>query len=433
MMLPIETLRYILNFLARTELPADAVGYTADAEAAHRFKVVIRPSRFFDAGVYGTAATLPATPLTEVDGVPILFGCAKTEMDGTSLVTEADIVASTFFLITRYEELIVTKRDVHGRFAYANSILSCEQLRFRAVVDEYGKLLRSWLRRAGVDIAEPEPKLGSVTLTHDVDILTAYRRPRGFFSGLKRSVHCKSEGAYGIFRAINNRNADPAFTFQQLIEIDNHLPEARKIYFIKSAIETHRFDKPQYKLNGKDFRHLLNLIRANGDEIGLHNSYFSGQNPQFVAQEKAKLEAALGCSVSLARYHYLRTCSLDDFRAFVLAGITDDFTLGFADCATFRLGTSRAVRWIDPKNLHITPLTLHPLMMMDVSLSGQNYMNLPVEKALAHAKQLIDTTKQHGGDLCLLWHNNNMSPVISSYNHAELYTRVIDYVDSCQS
>ena len=32
----------------------------------------------------------------------------------------------------------------------------------------------------------------------------------------------------------------------------------------------------------------------------------------------------------------------------IRAGITDDFTMGYADIAGFRLGTCRSVRWINP-------------------------------------------------------------------------------------
>ena len=61
--------RYIISFLLREEeLPGkltNAVGYTADLAEMSRYKVVIKPSGFFDVGVYGTDAADPKLPLLE--------------------------------------------------------------------------------------------------------------------------------------------------------------------------------------------------------------------------------------------------------------------------------------------------------------------------------------------------------------------------------
>ena len=89
------------------------------------------------------------------------------------------------------------------------------------------------------------------------------------------------------------------------------------------------------------------------------------------------------------------------------AGFTDDFTMGFADQAGFRLQTTRAVRWINPKTMKLTSLTLHPLMVMDCTLSNDNYMGLTEDEAYYFCQRLFDKVKQHNGDLCLLWHNSN--------------------------
>ncbi len=431
-MLPSETLRYLIRFIAQSDLPSDAVGYTSDSDEALRYKVCIRPSRFFAEGVFGTRETLPTLPAKEVDGVPVLFGGDTVSMNDGRVVTDADIVASAFFVMTRYEETIVDERDQHGRFGFKNSVLSSEQLRFRAVVDEYGRVLRKWLRMAGVSVEEPEARLSSVTLTHDVDILTAYRRWRGLMGGLTRMARGSRETLGSMLGALTSVERDPVFgAFERLVEIDNRVEGARKLYFIKSAIEAHAIDRPTYDLRGRDFVRLKEKIGKNGAELGLHTSYFAGARSEMIPREKQRLEEALEQSIDSARYHYLRTCSIDNFRVLAQCGVTDEYTMGFADAAAFRLGTSRIVRWIDPESRLLTPLRLHPLTMMDCTLSGENYMDLTASAALEHAKRLIDTTREHGGDLCLLWHNNSLVPFLSSFDHATLYTQVIDYIGSC--
>ena len=109
----------------------------------------------------------------------------------------------------------------------------------------------------------------------------------------------------------------------------------------------------------------------------------------------------------------------------IKAGYTDDFTMGFADQAGFRLQTSRAIRWINPQTMQLTHLTLHPLLIMDCTLDRENYMHLTEEEAYFLCERLIDKVKLHHGDLCLLWHNNSVTP--DNY-HRNLYPQILSYI-----
>ena len=104
------------------------------------------------------------------------------------------------------------------------------------------------------------------------------------------------------------------------------------------------------------------------------------------------------------------------------AHITDDYTMGYADIAGFRLGTCRAVHFINPKTQRLTSLTLHPLTIMDCSLSEPHYMNLNYNQALSYAQTLIEQTKKYNGDLCLLWHNTRFT---NDNYHSQLYSQLI--------
>jgi hypothetical protein len=101
--------------------------------------------------------------------------------------------------------------------------------------------------------------------------------------------------------------------------------------------------------------------------------------------------------------------------------------MGFADIAGFRLGTCRAVRWIDTENQKLTSLVLHPLLIMDNTLSDERYMNLKVDEAFRYCKNLIDEVKKNNGELVLLWHNNSVEKNNKQY-HRELYHKIIDYL-----
>ncbi len=420
-----EMVDYIIRFLLKgNDALAARVGYTADVAQFSRYSVVIVPSGFFGESHFGKPCSEPQLPLAEMAGVPILFGTPRLERVGATLVVYADVVASAFFLLSRYEETLfpTEKRDLHGRFLGRESLLGRAGLLHRPLVDEYADLLLDWLDEVGCHTVRQSPAIAEIYLTHDVDVVERYRHWRGFVGGVARNLFSPS-GLRCICKSLRSLQNDPAFTFPWIVAQDAKIERAHKIYFIKSAVKQAALDYPNYNLRGRDFRYLLSFLQKNGGEIGLHTSYFSGEKPAVVPHEKSKLEASLGFPITQNRWHYLRTLQPSDFGALVAAGITDDFTVGYADLAGFRLGTSRPVRWIDPTTCEVTHLTLHPLTVMDGTLSGANYMNLPENEAFDYASTLIAAVRKHAGEAVLLWHNTSFG---AETYHRKLYGRIVE-------
>ena len=140
---------YIIQFLIRDEHHAHHVGYCDDKTQWSKYKVVIVPSNFFDSDTYGTPQSMPSLPLQEIEGIPFLYGSPKIEtIDGT-IICHADLIASTYFLISRYEEFIHpdTNRDSHGRYIGKLSIPAKANFIHRPIIEEYGELLRNLLLR----------------------------------------------------------------------------------------------------------------------------------------------------------------------------------------------------------------------------------------------------------------------------------------------
>ena len=116
-------------------------------------------------------------------------------------------------------------------------------------------------------------------------------------------------------------------------------------------------------------------------------------------------------------------------RVLVKAGLTDDFSMGYADVAGFRYGSCRPARFIDPVKQRVTDLTIHPLTAMDASLKREDYMNLTDDEALGYVKQLLDATKRYHGEVVLLWHNTSVEENAPN-NQRKLYQAILDYL--CQ-
>lgn len=425
-------LHYLIRFLVGEDAPSEiveSIGYTNDPSRFSKYNVVIIPSGFFEEEMYGTQASLPQLPLAEVEGIPLLFGTPKEEWIGNTFVVHADIIASTYFMVSRYEEMMRRDaRDKHGRFPGRESLPFRAGFLHRPIVDEYRLLLHRWVRHSHQQLPIPEVKhqIRKVYLTHDVDAPTLYRTWKGFVRSLldQRGLITSLRGKFG---AVDN---DPYYTFPWLFQQNNRLREAlgkahcEAILFMRGGGNT-AFDKPHYKLSDRDLRRLLKKASELDMLIGLHSSYQAGNEPTLIRKEKEVLEAHIHQEIHCNRHHFLDCREPEDMEQIEAAGIMEDFTMGYADVAGFRLGTCHPVRWINPITRRLSPLLLHPLLIMDCSLDAPKYMGLSHDEALTYGLNLIEQVRKVNGELVLLWHNENVMPSSPSYLR-ELYAELLN-------
>lgn len=427
-----DIINYMIRFLIGEEHEPGLsryVGYTDDTFRYADYKVVIKPSGFFNAGVYGTDRSMPKLPLAELQGVPILFGEPVLEWVEKTLVVHADIIASAYFLLTRYEEIRRRNvRDAHGRFPGKESLPYRAGFLQRPVVDEYGRLLRDWLRQGGVDIEEFEPRIRKVWLTHDID--------QPFFCQTFRSLARESMKGCGFMKAwrfySGPLDEDPYYTYPWLVRhadiLKRDLGDGRceVVFFVKAGGRSQE-DKPHYLLWTKDMRALFNGLKKGHCHFGLHSSFDAGKDPARIAEEKATLEKYIGRPIRYNRHHFLASREPEDLDWLERFGFTDDFTMGYADVAGFRLGTARPVRWINPENRRLSSLLLHPLTVMDRTLMDPRYMDLNRGEAFDLCSDLIRKTKRANGELVWLWHNNSVSNWKSNdkWSQRDLYEDLI--------
>ena len=389
-----EIVDYIIQFLLYGNVEAaKQVGYTANEAEWQNYRVVIVPN-----GLLGKEIVMPE--FSEAKG-------ERLEAKGTehqTWIIRTDIVYNTFFFISRAEEVINTQRDEHGRFLAKYSILGQNNRLMIPTVDEYARMLMKLL-----DLPLPTPSFSQIYLTHDVDTIAHYRHLRGAIGGIVRGEWRK------VIASLRDIHKDPAFTFSWLIAQDKKVEGAERIYFVKDTTGK-GYDYPQYKLDGKDFETAEKLIENSGAKIGWHGSYYGGDKANRLLGDKARLH----------RSHYLR-CSIDQMQRLAEVGVTDDFTMMFPDQVGFRLQTTRPVRWINPKTMQLTDLVLHPLTVMDCTLSNSNYMNLSEDEAYFECQRLFEKIHQNAGEVVLLWHNT--TPAGNMY-HRSLYPKLLEIIGS---
>ncbi|MBR1877905.1 MAG: hypothetical protein IJ814_02740 [Paludibacteraceae bacterium] len=374
-----EIIDYIITWLCYgDEELAQRVAYTADEQALQTHDVIIVPN-----GHLGKDIVLPD-----------MHKPATDNPSKGKYIIRTDIVYNTFFFTSRAEELINPQRDEHGRFAAGFSILGKNNRLQIPMLDEHARLLLKLL-----DAPMPAPGFGHIYLTHDIDSFARYRHLRGAVGGILRGE------ARQVWDSLMDIHRDPLYTFPWIIDRDREVPSADTIYFVKRT-PGKGYDYPQYRLWGRDWRKLKKLLRYSNAYLGVHGSYY-GTIPDIQYSR-------------MYRAHYLR-CPIDQMQRLADKGYTDDFTMGFADQAGFRLQTARPVRWINPKTMQLTGLTLHPLTVMDNTLSQSNYMHLTEDEAYFLCERLFAKIKMHHGDACLLWHND----AFVSEAQQSLYTKLL--------
>lgn len=432
-----KVIQYIISFLLAdyVDKGSQLVFYGNPEDAPLESKVIILPSAFFEDGIYGTEKTLPETPfcmLPQTD-IPFLFGTPEIEKtDDGRIVIYADLIASAYFMLSRYEEIIKPQcRDRYGRFLAKNAVVFQQGYGFRPLVDEWGRYLRNLLRQTGVSLPEEERGFSKIWLTHDVD--RPFRIPtlKSCMFEIARIILRRKnclKNPLGVYFSEKN---DPFYTFPWIIKQDNKLKDklgeklVESVYFLISGKSTKH--NKYYPVKAKKYIRLLNLLKENDATLGLHVSHEGGENPDVIAEEISRLPSCVDRQKLYSRHHYLKWREPEHIEYMEKAEIKEDFSLGYADSVGFRCGTSKSYYFINPRTESLTDVIIHPMQIMECSLDGRCYMGLTYQQSKELCKKIILEVNGFNGELNLLWHNTSFT---KEFYHEKLYVELLEYIKS---
>jgi hypothetical protein len=442
--------QYLIDFLVgslwvqsegndRFQRRFEAIGYTDDPEQMKLYPIVIIPSGFFKMDVYGTEESMPTLPLKTWRGIPLLFGEPREEWsaDGSQLIIHADLLASTYFLISRYEEMYRrSERDSYGRFPGKSSLPYRAGFLHRPIIDEYGEALRQILLETGIAERhnlrlEERPKTFSrVNLTHDLSRPYNYRGWRSFLRAWLKQKKSPLEAARLSFSADVE---DDYFTFPKFLKWDRNTCDSlgrdrSDIFLFIRMPSRHPLDKPYYSLHSLYLRRILSIAAKHKVLLALQCSYAAGHQSELISKERHQFEKAFRQRPRGLRHNKLTSCEPEDLLQAYVSGFRNDYSMGYADVVGFRLGTSRPVKFINPNTRLLTELILHPLVLRDLTLSDQRYMALEQDEAERIAHDLIRTTARYNGELTLLWHNDLLSQKTHPW-HSVLYRSMLRLIE----
>jgi len=368
------------------------------------------------------------------DSIPVLFWgegheagdapFAESRPDGT-VVFYADIVAAALFMLTRWEETVVLDRDEHERFPGTASVAYKQGFLDRPIVDEYAMILREWLRMA-VPSWRPRAPTFSVELSHDVDWTTRfpswYSALRAFGGDLLKRRDPRRAwrtAAEAITQAIAPDRAQYFAGIHSLARISREFGMGNDVFYFMCADQGPLAN--DYDLASPRMRRLVEQLRQQGFEIGFHPGYQTLNDPQRMAEEKARFEDALGLTNYGGRQHYLRFCVPNTWRDLEGLGLAYDSTMTYADQEGFRCGTCYPFRPFDIDQDREMDLLECPLIVMDSTLC--NYRGFTPGQTEARVLQLASRCRRVGGTFTLLWHASSVDE--NWYPDAPLYRRLV--------
>lgn len=365
--------------------------------------------------------------------LPVLYGVPEITIAENSIDCEIDVLGSIFFMLSRYEEIVVKERDQYNRFSAKSSIAYKENFLFRPIVNEYVELLFALLQYLFPQIERKKMQF-RISPTHDVDVPFLYlntsflcivKRMGGDI--IKRMSPKAALGTYKNWKKIKagDSKADPAYSFDFIMQESEKRNLKSAFYFLPSSSPEMEI---KYPVTVPEMKILLEEIDRRGHEIGIHGFYGTyldrkAFNDDLILLQNTCDSLEINQKIRGGRQHYLQWQNPDTFNVWESAGMEYDSTLSFADMSGFRCGSCYEYSVYDCVKRKKLKLKEHPLIAMECSIIAERYMNLGLtDQALEVFKQLKAKCRFYKGNFVLLFHNTELI----TDKQKEFYIKVLD-------
>jgi hypothetical protein len=333
-----------------------------------------------------------------------------------------DVFAASFYLLSRYEEYHAKQVDKYGRFPADQGILQKYNLVKKPVVDIWANWLANEITKQYPTFRFKKRKFRFVS-TIDVDNAWAYLNKglwRTYAAQLKSLLKGNVQEFKHRLKVLNGKLKDPYHTYEYLNQKFAGNEDKVKFFFLLG--DYGKFDK-NISFQNQGFQELIRGVSANYD-VGIHpslGSFLSG-NPQKMITEKNRLEKISGRNVKKSRQHYLNLKFPETYRNLIKAGITEDFTMGFADQIGFRAGTCTPFYFYDLENDTQTNLKIVPFQVMDGTLL--HYLKFSPVRSLDEVERIMEEVKNVGGTFVCIWHNETVNDLGEWKGYREVFEKI---------
>ena len=329
-----------------------------------------------------------------------------------------DILAASFYLISRYEEYLPHEKDMYGRYDYESSLAYNEGFLNLPLVN-------IWILRFADALKLKYPSLNfqlstfNFQPTYDIDIAYSYKH-----KGLLRNAGgFLKNPALERIKVLTGNIQDPFDCYAWLNQLHQQY-KLQPVYFFLVAEKNSLYDKNI--LPHKDAMWRLVKHHAKKYSIGLHPSWQSGDDRVLIKKEKEQLEAMADIGpavITRSRQHYIRFNLPEGYQRLIAAGITDDYSMGYGSVNGFRASVASSFYWYDLEKEKQTALRIHPFCFMDANSFYEQKQN--PQNTLEELIHYLSICKEVNGSLITIWHNNFLGSAVDFKGWKEMYEKFI--------
>ncbi|WP_406684806.1 polysaccharide deacetylase family protein [Seonamhaeicola sp. MEBiC1930] len=331
-----------------------------------------------------------------------------------------DIFASSFYLLSRYEEYLPHVKDEYGRFTATESLGFKHDFLHQPVVDIWAYKFKEAVQQQFPDFNFPER---AYSIRPIIDVPSAYdyklkgimRTIGGTFKDL---VQFKFKSLYLRFAVLLGFKHDPFDTFKYIINRQKLSKNKFLFFFLIGDYST--YDKG-INANKKSFISLIKHV-ADYCNVGLKVSYFAIDDEVILKKEKNRIEDILNTPLQASRQSFSRLNLPESYRNLIDLEIKEDYTMGYVNHIGFRAGSCTPFLFYDLDYEVQTPLKIYSYNLLDYALL-KNKSLLDKKQVL---NEVIGQVKKVNGEFVSVFHNYTFTDIDKWKGFKELFNIILD-------
>ena len=332
-----------------------------------------------------------------------------------------DMFAASFYLVSRYEEYLPFIPDAFNRFEAENSL--AYQYDFLRI-----PLVNIWITEFESVLKKKFPNLitthQSYSYISTIDIDNAYKyKQKGVMrtiGGYLKSIATfnKQELVDRTFVLLKKEN-DPFDSYQYQLEIQKKY-NLKVVYFY--LLGDYGVNDKNHPSNNTNFQKLIKHL-SDYSKPGIHPSFGSNGNSNQVKIEMNRLAKITHRDIFDSRQHFSMFKFPDTYFTLLEVGITNDYSMGYANYNGFRASICTPFYWYDLDDELETGLKIHSYCLSETSLRYKDHANMDSLESIA--KPLIDEVKKHHGELITIFHNDTMGTATEWVGWNTAYEKIV--------
>lgn len=331
-----------------------------------------------------------------------------------------DLLAASFYLISRYEEYLPYTEDEYGRYAHTNSLAFRE-----GFLNE--PLVNNWMMKWQGMLQEMFPnhlfrkKSFKFIPTYDIDMMYAYAS-KGLFRTIggfcKSVIKGEARSAWHRIRVLQGKAKDPYDAYEWLDALHLYC-RSKPIYFFLVAQEQQGYDR-NLPTDSPAFQELINYY-ASTYKVGVHPSWQSSiaADGSILREELEWMEAVADTPISKSRQHYIKFSLPRHFERLLELDVTQEYSMGYGSINGFRASTCSSYNWFNLSKNKSTDLLIYPFCFMDANAYYEQKLS-PTE-AYAELMRYYSAVKKVQGCMITIWHNNFLGTAAEFKGWREVY------------